>query len=102
MWRVFCLLVSSGMLWAQQEQSAAVYRVSGVVVNSITGEPIQRALVDVNVPVERKRADGITEFNAKRLAVMTDGSGQFTLEGIPAGRYAIGARKPGYIAESEY
>ena len=103
MWRVFGLWVLSGVwLWAQQEQNAAVYRVSGVVVNTVTGEPVPRALVDVNVPVERKRADGITEFNAKRLAVMTDGSGQFSLEGVPAGRYAIGVRKPGYITEWEY
>ena len=64
---------------AQQQET---FVLSGNVINSVTGEPIGRALV---------RAIGQTSRNA-----FTDQEGHFQFEDIPAGRFVLMAQKPGY------
>jgi len=59
------------------------YTLSGSVINSITGEPIPRALVQIYA-------------GAERLA-FTDASGQFQFEGLAPGETRIDARKPGFF-----
>ena len=61
------------------------YNLSGAVVNSVTGEGLPRAAVQLN-----------NEF-----VTMTDTGGSFVFEGVAAGTYAISARKPGYFDNSE-
>lgn len=63
------------------------YTVSGTVVNSVTGEPIRRALVQLS---------GTT---AK--VMLTDESGRFEFNEIPSGQSGIMARKPGFYSPSE-
>ena len=48
------------------------FTLSGTVVNSVTGEPIARAMVRTNGPVQR------TGFS--------DGEGHFQFDGLPAGQ----------------
>ena len=62
------------------QEPAATYPVRGVVQNSITHQPIARALVD---------ADG------NGNSVLTDGEGRFELD-LPEGEVAITVRRPGY------
>lgn len=63
------------------------YSVRGTVVNSATGEPIRRALVQIYVDRERSQ--------------LTGADGQFTFEGIPAGSIGFRVQKPGYYSPQE-
>ncbi len=62
--------------------NSATFTLSGTVVNSVTGEPIARALV---------RVSGIVQRN-----VFTDTEGNFQIDGLPPGWVHIELQKPGY------
>ncbi len=68
-------------------QNRETFVLSGTVMNSVTGEPISRALV---------RASG----QASRSA-FSDSEGRFQFEGLPAGQIMLTAQKPGYFSEQE-
>lgn len=68
---------------AAQTSSTQTYTLSGTVVNSVTGEPIARALV---------RASGVAQRN-----VFSDGEGRFQIDGLPPGQVTVSAQKPGYV-----
>lgn len=61
------------------------YILSGSVVNSLTGEGIPRALVELN----------------GQFAAMTDPNGNFTFDGLTAGTYYVTPRKPGFFSGAE-
>ncbi len=89
-----CLLaVSLARLAAAQAsptspaKSGETFMVSGTVVNSVTGEPISRALVRINGFLQR------TSF--------TDSEGHFEMDGLPAGRFNLTAQKPGYVDQQD-
>jgi hypothetical protein len=66
---------------AQLPASAASgYTVHGVVVNSVTGQPVPRALVDLS----------------SQFSTLTGSDGQFTFENVPGGHYPVSVRKPGF------
>jgi len=60
------------------DQSNPTYPVKGVVLNSITHQPVARALVD-----------------SHEGAVLTDNEGRFELD-VPAGMVQISVKRPGY------
>jgi Carboxypeptidase regulatory-like domain len=57
--------------------------ISGTVVNSVTGEPVPRALVQVQAGSQR--------------AVLTDADGRFELGDLPATRLSVTVRRPGFF-----
>jgi hypothetical protein len=63
------------------------FTVSGTVVNSVTGEPIPRALVRTNGMVQR--------------TVFTDSEGHFQIDGLPPVQISVIAQKPGYTLPGE-
>ena len=63
------------------------YELSGTVVNSVTGEGIPRALVQIN--------------GMRQAAVLTDADGHFHLEGLSRASARVIVRKPGYFSEQE-
>jgi hypothetical protein len=63
------------------------FTVTGTVIDAVTGDPIRKALVQINGPQQR--------------ATFTDGDGRFQFEGIPAGIVPVSAQKPGYLGEQE-
>ncbi len=63
------------------------HTVSGSVVNSATGEPIPRALVQLMGPLQRSD--------------LTDSQGSFRFEGVPEGRAMFMVRKPGFFSSEE-
>lgn len=63
--------------------SAANFTVSGVVVNSLTGEPLSHALVQ--------------STGAQQKVAFTGQDGRFQLEGVPEGTAFILAQKPGFF-----
>jgi hypothetical protein len=73
--------LAAGRLCAQNLAPGAGYPVRGSVVNSVTGAPVPRALVELN-------AD---------LAALTDGNGQFAFDNVPGQMYVISVSKPGYL-----
>jgi hypothetical protein len=62
-------------------------RLTGTVVNSVTGEPIARALVQLS--------------GRQPSAALTDGSGRFYFEGLSESQVFLTARKPGFFSDQE-
>jgi hypothetical protein len=90
----FALLAVSVLIAAQIQDlpgattnNSAKYSLSGTVVNSVTGEPIRRALVQIST-------------GAQRVA-LTDSNGQFEFDHLAPGQTSINARKPGFFDDSE-
>jgi hypothetical protein len=67
---------------AEAAPATVVAVVHGVVRNAATGEPLVRALVEI-------------EGNAE-AGVLTDGEGRFELRGVPVGPQTVKVRKPGF------
>jgi hypothetical protein len=63
------------------------YTLSGTVVNSATGEPIRRVLVECSLDSTQ--------------AMLTDGEGRFEFDGLPEGQASINVRKPGFFREQD-
>ena len=63
------------------------FNVSGNVVNSVTGEPVRRALV--------------TLFSYPQRTAFTDGEGHFQIEAVAGGNLAIDAQRPGFFSSQE-
>jgi hypothetical protein len=59
------------------------HKITGTVVNSVTGEPVGRAAVRIN---------GITSQQ-----VFTDSNGRFEANDVPEGQIAVAAQRPGFI-----
>ncbi len=68
----------------QAPKAAKRYPISGTVVNSVTSEPIRRALVRVNSGQEQ-------------LVAFTGADGSFQLASVPEGQAWISAQRPGYF-----
>jgi len=62
------------------------YKLSGIVVDALTGAPIRRALVQL--------------MGVESQAVLTDEGGKFRFENLAQGQGVINARKPGYTDSS--
>ena len=91
---VLALWFGCGLAHAQTSYVGGAYdpnspkhTVSGSVVNTVTGEPIPRALVQIMGPLQRSD--------------LTDSQGRFHFEGVPEGRAMFMARKPGYFSSEE-
>ena len=63
------------------------FTLTGAVVDSVTGEPIRKALVQI--------------YTGQKRTAFSGDDGSFQLEGIPAGSYSVTAQKPGYFSQQE-
>ena len=68
---------------AQFVQGTASYPIRGTVVNSVTGEPIRGALVQI--------------FSNRQRSVLTRADGNFQFADVPAGTVNLSVRKPGFF-----
>lgn len=76
------LFIPSG--WGQvQDNSRQSYEVRGTVLNSVTHEPIARALVTIAGETSNSQ--------------LTDNEGRFSFPNMPAGRSMLQARRPGFF-----
>ena len=73
-----CLLLLA--VSSAQETQNKQFKVEGVVVNSVNGKPLPRVLVQI---YER--------------SLLTGPEGEFSFDGVPAGRIQIRLTKPGYF-----
>ena len=72
--------------------NSATYSLTGVVLNSVSGEPVRRALVQVAGP----------PLNATTpLALLTDSEGRFEFPNLPESDITLAARKPGFFSDQE-
>jgi len=92
---LLALLAIPAVAFAQNAEPGATappgsaYTVSGFVVNSVTGEPIRRALVQLATPT------------VTSPAVLTDSEGGFQFPDLPESDVALTARKPGFFNDQE-
>jgi hypothetical protein len=64
-----------------------MYPLDGVVVNSVTGEPVRAALVQI--------------LAGQQISVLTGPDGKFHFDGVPQSQLTITVRKPGFFSEQE-
>ena len=74
----------------QSSEEAQKYKISGTVVNAVTGAPLARAKVSV--------AD--TRARARRIETITDEGGHFEFRGLAAGKYALQGTRSGYLVSA--
>jgi hypothetical protein len=84
---VALLVLLACLLTTRSSAQNSTYSLGGVVVNSVTGEPIPRALVQM--------------FGGGSNSAITDSDGHFQFDGLPATQSALMARKPGFFNEQE-
>ena len=63
------------------------YVVEGTVINSVTGEPIRAALVQIQI--------------GQQISLLTGPDGKFHFDGVPQSQLTINVRKPGFFTEQE-
>src|SRR5437762_14032573 len=81
------ILVLPEHISAQSSAAEPKYKLSGTVINSVTGEPIRRALVQL--------------YAGSQLVALTDGNGQFEFEGLSPGNTSINVHKPGFFDDQQ-
>ena len=81
------LMLCASLTVAQSDNAPGQFKLTGSVVNAVTGEPIRRALVQIEGNLE--------------LSALTDANGHFEFAGLPAMQAHVTARKPGFFADEE-
>jgi hypothetical protein len=86
---VVCGLIVTAQLLTQSAATPAItgpYRIAGVLVNSLTGEPVRRGLVEA-----------LNDKDEHAVAsCVTDNDGRFALEHLAAAKYDLTASKRGF------
>ena len=75
--------------------TSPTFRVSGKVIDAITGQPLARASVSIN-PSNSPNTPNPPDSG--RLEI-TDDEGVFAFTGMPPGKYVLSARHRGYVAQ---
>ena len=87
LWLVFTTMLCLSHAAVCQESQSEGSTISGTVVNSVTGEPIRGALVQI--------------VGSKSDAVLTDGDGRFQFDDVPAQQFNVVAHKPGFLNDAD-
>lgn len=82
------LAAVASLAQAALPQNSGRYTISGVMVNALTGQPLDRAAVSLHTPM---RDTLIAETT-------TGEDGRFVFEHLAAGKYSLSATRRGYIA----
>lgn len=84
---LFTLTLLSALVQANSEPQAAVYRISGVVVDALGNVPVARAQVSISRDNEQ-------------TSMVAGNDGRFVFEGLAAGKYSLRAAATGYLEEA--
>jgi hypothetical protein len=82
--QVFSPITNTG---AQNAPPQKKVRLTGSVVNAVTGEGVSKAKVDI--------------YAGQPISVFTGPDGHFEMDNIPEGQWQVMARKPGYFSDQE-
>src|SRR4051794_5200274 len=80
---------------AAQSKPEEPATVSGTVTNSVTGEPLRRALVSLRKTTVSRNTTTITSAESAYTHV----AGRYTLTGVAPGDYSINAERSGFISQ---
>lgn len=94
-YRTLLVVLSLVTISSAQQASDAQFKVEGVVINSLTGKPIPRALVEIDARQVLTKSKGDLSFEGKR-SVLTGAEGEFSFDNVPGGHVFITPLKPGY------
>src|SRR5260370_20059999 len=100
---LFCLLLVAGLSQQQAPSAPALatapaaaagseqqsFRINGIVVDAMSGQPLARAQVSIS-------AQGVRDSGQ---SAVTDEDGRFVFENLPAGHYGLFARRKGYLQQ---
>jgi len=96
--------ISFGLMGQQQQPQQTVTekpgRVSGKVINAITGEPVRKATVTMQPAGSQQQQGGPPGFGGGMrggLSAATDNAGTFVFENVTPGRYRLSGEKTGFI-----
>lgn len=81
---IFLLTCSAASQTVASAADTQLYKIEGRVINALNGRPVPRALVEWN------------GFSGQ-VSMLTGPDGEFSFDGVPAGRNQILAQKPGYL-----
>lgn len=104
--RLILLSAISLVLSGQQQQTQQTVtekpgRVSGKVLNAITGEPVRKATVTMQPAGGGQQQGGPPGFGGGGmrggLSAATDNAGAFVFESVTPGRYRVSGEKTGFI-----
>lgn len=84
---LFTLTLLSAPVQANSEPQAAVYRISGVVVDALGNVPVARAQVSIS-------------RDNDQTSMVAGNDGRFMFEGLAAGKYSLSAAATGYLEEA--
>ncbi|HEY3706397.1 MAG TPA: carboxypeptidase regulatory-like domain-containing protein [Terracidiphilus sp.] len=76
----------AGAMLAGAQGPPAGYRIAGRVIDTVSGDPVARAVVSVLTPEDYKIS----------ASAVTDAEGRFSFTGIMGGKYPLDAAKRGY------
>lgn len=92
---ILCLMMAAGG-WQQASSASAPaaaseqpFRISGTLVDALSGRVLANGQVSIS-------AQGVRDSNR---ALVTDGDGRFAFENVAAGKYALIARRKGYLEQ---
>ena len=97
--RVFLALLAAlisimlGQTVAADAGAQQRFRIAGMVVNSLTNQPIASAAVAI-APVEQGSERDIAR------SVLTGSDGRFAFDGLPRGKYSLMAQTRGFILQA--
>jgi len=86
---------------ATASPASASFRISGRVIDAVTGQPLSRAQVSLTLSNSQSTPNAASPANSPdsvRIEV-TDPEGSFAFAGLPQGKYILSARRRGYIAQ---
>src|SRR4051812_9107830 len=93
---LLCLSAASAQTSSSDATGAGA--VSGQVVDSVSGQGIPRALIELRVVSISQTAVARNPSRTYEVRhLLTDSQGQFHVEGLPLGQGSVGVRKPGYM-----
>jgi len=75
---------------AAAAQASGGYRVTGLIVNAVSGHPVAGARVTI-VPAERP---------GERASAVSGDDGRFAFTGLPRGKYELAAQRRGFLAQT--
>jgi hypothetical protein len=79
----------------QAPDAPSSFRISGRVVDAVSGQPLAHASVSISVSAT---PDAPTSLDSSRIEI-TDGEGRFAFAGVAPGKYSLSAHRRGYFPQ---
>ncbi len=98
----YCVILFLGSMAVFAETPGASYQITGVVVNSVTGNPVPRCHLDASLTLQ-SRGPGRGPAGRRQptsSGVDADEHGRFSIQLSSAGAWHLTASAPGYVSQA--